>query len=176
VGRLVLYRPSIFRYTEWMRQKGYTLVEVLIVVAIMAILIGIGMAAYGRFDRVRKVEQSALGFGMYLRATQKMADSGDKPMGCIGLNGFQVVVNTTADSGTALLTALCSISLPQVPKSLKNNTIFEDDFWVTFNSVGRGVSVGYNPGDGETVISDSAASARYRIVVNSGGAITVEKI
>jgi prepilin-type N-terminal cleavage/methylation domain-containing protein len=161
-----------------MRRKsapGYTLLEVLVVVAIIAVLFGVGIASYSRFDRVRKVEQSALGFGMYLRETQKMADSGQKPSaGCSGsLTGFQVYTSATPTTQTFVQRfTLCPTTAETTEYDLINDAIFTQPFDVIFKTVGQGVTVT----NGETIITSIAPSTSYKVNVESGGAITVERI
>ena len=139
----------------------------------MGIIFGLGITSYRAFDNRRKVEEAALDFGTTLRETQKKADSGVKPSTCLNpLIGYQISVvgSPTAD---AMEYTQCPPSWPLFNLlTLHYNALFMDDLSVVFLTTGRGVIVS----DGVTVISDQAGSAQFKVSVDPGGAIMVEKI
>lgn len=155
---------------------GYTLVEILVVAVIIALLTGAGLAAYGRFDRVRKIEQSALNFAMFLREQQKKADNGMRPSSCIlPVSGYQVEAQN--EQNQALSWADCGGSPDIEFRKLMAGVFADDDdgLSVKFLTVGQGVEIETEE-LGQIEITDTPVSVRYEITVTRGGAITVEKI
>jgi prepilin-type N-terminal cleavage/methylation domain-containing protein len=164
-----------------MRRKfapGYTLLEVLVVVAIVAVLFGVGIAAYSRFDRVRKVEQAALTFGMDLRKTQKKADAGEKPIGsCTSgevLDGYYIFANVGNNYADESYVCSGATSFHQQLDLINGANFATSILEVTFQTIGRGVKVA--SGHDQTIISDANSSAQYKVSVDPGGAITVERV
>jgi prepilin-type N-terminal cleavage/methylation domain-containing protein len=69
---------------------GFTLIELLVVMTIIGILFGIGIAQYMNFNRSQILEQAAQDLKNNLRLAQTKAINGEKPRGCISLNGYRV--------------------------------------------------------------------------------------
>ncbi len=70
-----------------MKNSGFTLIELMVVVAIMAIISGIGLASYGDFQKKQTVKQIAQSVIKDLRETQAKALAGEKdcsPSACGG--------------------------------------------------------------------------------------------
>jgi len=166
-------------YTESMKQMGrfrrpkwqaFTLIEVLVVCAIMVMLATMLIAGYVRFNQKRKVEAAALDFATFLRTQQKKANSGDLT-GCVAgtqFLGYYVKVDTSADNQTATYQALCNATAANY--KLKNDTFFEEDFSVTFLPLSHGATLP----DGETVVSKG--TNRFSISVDKQGAILVQAL
>lgn len=154
-------------------RRGYTLIEVLVVAAIMALLFAVGIASYARFDRKRRIETTAMEFASYLRKTQKRADSGELSSLCGGaLNGIQVKVEVMVNDTKATDELVCPIPPSKGIFNTQSGVSFVDDFNATFMTVGRGV----NNVDGDVTITDGFGTANYKVEVTSGGAITVQEI
>lgn len=65
--------------------KGFTLIELVLVIAIVGILAGLGIPSYGSFKKNQELEQAAATLENNLRFAQSQASSGVKPSGC-GIN------------------------------------------------------------------------------------------
>lgn len=79
--------------------SGYTLIEILVVVAITAVLASSGWAAYRTFDNNQKLAQAASTLRSNLRDAQNRALSGEKPgSGCTVLDGYRVTFAATSYS------------------------------------------------------------------------------
>lgn len=69
---------------------GFTLIEMVIVIATMALLFGLGSANYRDFQRRQQLESTVREFKGDLRLAQQLAISGKKPTGCTTLAGYRI--------------------------------------------------------------------------------------
>ena len=109
--------------------KGFTIIELLVMMGIILLLGGGVVAAFNNFNENQRVKQAALAVKSNLRFAQNKALSGEKPSGCGTLVGYTVtfaatsyVIQAQCDSG--LVGASISTSFPSgvsfvpVPSSL----------------------------------------------------------
>lgn len=68
--------------------RGFTIIELLVVMSVMSILFGLGFARYRDFQRRQYVVSAARQVVADLELTKELALSGHKPAGCTELNGF----------------------------------------------------------------------------------------
>lgn len=156
---------------------GFTLIEVLVTVVVIAIVTGIGIASYRRFDSSRKVEAAAMDFGTFLRSAQKKADSGERPDFCepdLKLEGYTVsVVSDTIAQEIPNCTAVIHELLFNLPHGAEFDNLF---FQIQFLTKSGGVKYDLLTSNNETNIKKDGTSTHYLVSVSSGGAITVQKI
>lgn len=99
-------------------KKGYTLLEILIVLAITALLFAVGYAGFREFSRRHELESKMTKLKSDIRLAQEQALSGKKPSGCLGvLDGYKFQVSSPTNykilsdcSGTDL--EILSVNLP----------------------------------------------------------------
>ncbi len=109
-----------------MKHKGFTLMELIVVISIMILLSGMGLAAYFRFSQRQAAMNDARNFATTLRRVQAMAKNMVYPPSCSKeLSGYRVfadclsydeycqVVSATAECKEAGGTA---ISVPVISK------------------------------------------------------------
>jgi prepilin-type N-terminal cleavage/methylation domain-containing protein len=73
--------------------KGYTLIEIIVVIGIMALIFTFGYATYRDFSRRQALAAVVRSFKGDLRLAQEYAASGKKPEGCGGdLSGYRVSI------------------------------------------------------------------------------------
>lgn len=171
----------IFKFST--NSPSFTLIEVLVTVAIISIITGMGIASYRTFDSNRKIESATIGFATFLRSTQKKADAGERTADCNILNAYRVILHVdpiTMTTGTAREYIECSDSpsdpptlLPTVIHILANQALFNNNFKVTFLSNGKGVNT--LPPYDKVKITRSGSPDEYEVSVSNGGAITVQR-
>lgn len=145
--------------------RGFTLIELMVAIAISMLLVAGGLAAYrGTGDR-EKVKQAGLGFQTNLKAFQQKALSGEKPTGCLGsLDGFRV----EADAGLTSYTVKAECAVVDGPI-----TSFELDDEVGFLAEFTDI-VFYtlrSELDGDQTITLAAGDYSYQITIEAGGVI-----
>lgn len=70
-------------------QKGYTMIELLIVIVSIGLLFSLGYAGYRQYARRQAVESFARQIKADLRYAEELAASGKKPTGCSSLGGYE---------------------------------------------------------------------------------------
>jgi prepilin-type N-terminal cleavage/methylation domain-containing protein len=100
---------------------GFTLIELMVAIALMIILFGGGISAYLRVDRRQSLVNVCSEIEQFARAAQKRARVGDKPAACSRLQAYRVSRTATGpdlislqavcDNGTYLIE---SYSVPTV--------------------------------------------------------------
>lgn len=91
---------------------GFTLIEMIITMAVMAIMISAGVAAYNTFNRRQTLSQAVETLRNDMRMAQNKAISGEKPAGfCVGplqLNGYRIVFDAAPTPDQYRIEAVCS--------------------------------------------------------------------
>lgn len=150
------------------KRNGFTLIELMVSVAIGGILISAAIAAYRGMADKQKVKQAGISFQTNLKSIQEKALSGQKPIECDSsdrLVGYQVEY---IDTKTYSVKAVCEVSSPEAV-----NISLSDS--VSFNS-------GFNPGqilfpvlrsevEGAQTITLSSGSYSYQVVIENSGVI-----
>ena len=80
--------------------KGFTLIELIVVIAIMAIMTGIGLAYFNKFNEEKKIsgEVSRLVDVLHLARSKSMAGDLSPMPACTDFSGYQVEIIQTAYS------------------------------------------------------------------------------
>lgn len=128
------------RFNYVMSNKGYTLIELLVGVSIVAILFGVGFVSYREFSRRQSLTGVTKQLVGDLRLAQQLALTGQKPTGqtCTTLIGYMI---SRTSSTSYNLTADCSnddflIKTVDMPA---DTTISAGS--VTFKVLGQGTSL-----------------------------------
>lgn len=111
-------------------RRGFTLLELLVVVGILVMIFGVAIASFNSFNRRSRLQQVALNFKSALRLAQTRAVSAEKPSsGCTTFVGMRVSFPnsssytvghecTEGDVGTIETTTLPSgITFVSIPNS-----------------------------------------------------------
>lgn len=148
--------------------KGFTLIELVVSVAIMGILVGGGIAAYRTFNTKQLVMTAGKEYVQLLRVAQKKAKAGEKPAGCTTLSGYRVSV--VANGSQATMYALCnggSTVIVDSQKDFSTEVVFTQNAALDFQVLLGGV-VGF----GSVTLTNLTASYSYQVDITSEGSIT----
>jgi prepilin-type N-terminal cleavage/methylation domain-containing protein len=160
-----------------MRHKGYSLIEILVVLAVLGILFAAGYANFRDFTRRQAISNSAKEVMGDLRQAQQMALSGQKPANanCIGvyvLNGFnfRVVSSTQYEIRP-------NCSGPNPPPVTKTVTLpagviiaspYPNPNPILFKVLGAGTNIGNST---TLNLRQSVSGATQIITITSGGRV-----
>lgn len=147
--------------------RGFTFIELMVVVAIGAILTAGGLAAYRGVGEKEGLKQAGLTFESNLKLVQRRALSGEKPDGCTGtLLSFRVFAG--GDNHSYLVAAQCSLASPGVISyQLDEGANFQMpittlDFAVLRNGVSGAQTI---------ILTTDSASFSYQVVIEESGVI-----
>ncbi len=161
-----------------MRAKGYSLIEILVVLSILGILFAAGYANFRDFARRQTVSNAAKGIAGDLRLAQQMALSGQKPSdsNCTGanvLNGFKFEV---ISSDHYEIRAICSgVNPPPATKDVilaagvEIATPFPSPNPIIFKVLGNGTNIGAT--NATLRVRQTVTGATQDIIITSGGRI-----
>jgi len=154
--------------------KGFSLIELLIVVSIISILSVIGVASYINFSRSQTVTQAARKIVQDMRLAQSLANNNQKPEPNVCFNGCKTLDGYTfsLDNGSYTLFANCINPVENcAPIKLETLTGFTFDGFTTvkFKVLRRGVDF---PG-GKT-LTVGAFGKEKKIIVDDGGSVMIE--
>lgn len=146
--------------------RGFTFIELMVVIAISALLTAGGLAAYRGVGEKEALKQAGLSFESNLKLIQQKALAGEKPEGCSGtLESFRV---WGSDDQTYRAQAQCSLSSPdaisyQLDEKIKFQTPPSPlDFTVLRNGVNGAQTI---------VLTTISGSFSYQVIVESSGVI-----
>lgn len=146
-------------------QAGFTLVELIIAVAIMVLMLGTGVISYLQFNDRQALLAGAQELGSIMRVAQTRAKNGERPSGCDRLLSYSV--RMPAGSSVATVSAVCENgSYVRSETTLTGRTTAQSVINVEFRSLHGGV---INPG---AFILESPQNMQYAFEVTEGGEIT----
>ena len=85
--------------------SGFTLIEMLVVITILMLMLGWGLASYISFNEKQQLTGAAKQLQVYLRGLQKKARVGDRPGGCDRLFSYTLTIG--ANSNLVIMEANC---------------------------------------------------------------------
>jgi prepilin-type N-terminal cleavage/methylation domain-containing protein len=147
---------------------GYTLIEIIIVLALMGVFMSLALAGWTNYRDSRTLDEAGLALVSQLRAVRSRAVNGNKPSsGCDNLYGYQVnanlEVNVCCYNGAVSCTNIKTIDI----NNLVDITV-DPGFEVTFLA-GNGrvedaadITLGYHTKEGTVTISESGAEIEWQ--------------
>lgn len=145
-----------------MKHRGFTLIEIIVSVALLLLLSGLFIANYTGFNSSQTVKQAASSLVRNFQGVRTRAASGAKPTGCDTLVGYTVKF---PDSSTYTSQASCSngdvgdITTYPLPASV---TFSPTPLPVTFYALDRGASTD------QTIILTGFGTTATVVVATSG--------
>ncbi|OGM33068.1 hypothetical protein A2803_03040 [Candidatus Woesebacteria bacterium RIFCSPHIGHO2_01_FULL_44_21] len=107
-------------------RRGFTLIEVLIVIVILGIIMAVGSVQFREFERRQAVVAAKRQVLADVRAAQADAASGRKPAGCTGtLMGYGFEVTGTASPASYRTFARCSQGVGTADYNTKTTELTE---------------------------------------------------
>lgn len=155
------------RHQSLIHQLGFTMIELLVVITIIMLLTGGGIAAYITFNDRQNLQNSAKLVQSYIRSAQTKARAGEKPVGCDRLNGYRIVL--TAASSNVVLSAVCANgNYVRSTYTLPGNVTSESTQTMNFANLYGGVG-----GAGTIVLrTNNTTLYRYSFKVTDGGEVS----
>lgn len=161
-------------------KRGYTLIEILVTVAIIGILFSVGYANFRSFSQRQAVKDAAKLIQADLRLTQQIALSGQKPddVNCNSptnsLNGYLFLI---LSESTYEIRASCTggvVSEATKTVNLGSGAVFSSPFPspnpILFKVLGQGTNI--SDGENATIgIVQLGTNNQSTITVSSGGQI-----
>lgn len=149
-------------------KHGYTLIELVIAIAIMGLLVGASIAGFNTLNKRQTVLNSGKEVMSIMRTAQQRAASGTKPAGCTQLYGY--TVKATINTSVYSLSSVCSNATTVIRNyQLPSSVTFVSTFNTQFNVQTGGASG--TTGD----ISMKSTYFTYTMTIGSAGDIT-EKV
>ncbi|HYD34557.1 MAG TPA: prepilin-type N-terminal cleavage/methylation domain-containing protein [Vitreimonas sp.] len=145
---------------------GFTLIEMLVVVTVMLLMVGGGIAAFTTFNDKQVLIGGSKELQSYIRSAQQKAQYGDKPAACDRLNSYAVKANQAAPVEVHVV-AICN-----------NGEHIRDTYQLNPRlSLGTPLDLSFrvlHGGTSNTTIEVHSTSSEdyYSFAVTSGGEIT----
>lgn len=155
--------------------RGFTLIELMIVVIIMITLFGVGVASFQTAATRRVLENEGLRLVSELKKIQTSSFSGTKPAsGCTTLFGHEInldTINNAYSTRPECDTPQSWGASYQLPTtiSLKTNPLLPSTTYMRFKVLSQGVE---NPL--KICLDDSTQNKRYVITVTTSGQILTD--
>lgn len=128
------FLPNIFR-------RGFSLIELLVTIAIISLLTGLTIAGYGTFNKKQTVKTEAYKLASNLRLAQQKAISGEKPVGCTGdLQSWQM--NITANSYSQIVVCINPDSSTTINTTAFPTNVSSSAGTITFSAMTGSVAAG----------------------------------
>jgi len=145
---------------------GFTLIEMMVVIAISGILVAGGLAAYKGISEKENLKQAGLTLESNLKLAARRAQAGEKPADCSGsLTSFTVSAGT--DNTKYQVQAKCSAGdATAVEYVLGDGVEFQSvittsiDFWPLRNGVTGGQTL---------TLTTTSGSFSYQVIVENSG-------
>jgi prepilin-type N-terminal cleavage/methylation domain-containing protein len=151
------------------KSLAFTLIEMMVAVAVMGILTAVGVVSYRQFNEKQKVVVAGKEVIALLRDSQKKAKSGDRPVECDSpyrvLDGYKMIVYVSTSQVD--IVAMCrGLDVVTNTVLLTNDTVFSAGGEYIFNVLSGGVE-----GAGVISVTHQVLPIAYEVEITESGAI-----
>jgi prepilin-type N-terminal cleavage/methylation domain-containing protein len=152
--------------------SGFTMIELLVTVAIMILLFGGGIAAYLNLDRRQSLMNVCRQIEQMERSAQKKARVGDRPAGCDRLNAYRVS-RTATGPDVISLQAICD-SGTYTEETYEVPTIFSIQEITAMNF--RVLHGGLQEANGTVRVRSTSPNYQCQFTVEGGGSVSATSL
>ncbi|MBI2590672.1 MAG: prepilin-type N-terminal cleavage/methylation domain-containing protein [Candidatus Blackburnbacteria bacterium] len=146
-------------------RTGFTLIEILVGLTIMAVLFGVGYASYREFARRQTLNTAFDRIKNGLSLAQQLALVGDKPSGCQRLNGYKVDFT----SGSFTVSADCTNEDYEIRRvSLPGGITFSGASSILYKVLAQGTDI---PSNLDVVFTQSATGKTLNAEITTQGVL-----
>lgn len=156
-------------------RKGFTLIEVLVVIGIMGILMGAGVASYSTMNDKVKVETAVDQLTAQLRVWQKQVDSGVGGGECVGGKFGGLLIHWVSEKVISAK-VVCSSggTTTMTDYTMQNMAVIPQFSDFTFKPLSGGVE----SSDGNPImlqVTNLSKKYTYHITISGAGGISVNR-
>ena len=153
------------------KNNGFTLIELIIVVATISLFVGISVAYYNNFSENKKLESEARKFANVLNLAKSKASSGESYSNCNNFTGYRISVN--ADNYTLNFCCNNSCTTQIMASDLPDDIEFSSGTGnITFKPIGGETNL---TSDKLIVLRDDSLNRNINITVSTFGNITLNE-
>ncbi len=149
-------------------QQGFTLIELMVVITLMALLFGGGISSYRRLERRQSLMNVCSKIAEMALTAQKRARVGDRPTGCTRLNSYRVR-QVSSSPYSARLEAVCT----NATVTVENYDIHSRFTLTSFGTMTfRVLHGGLEETDASVVAQTTSPNYRCQFTVGGGGSVS----
>jgi len=169
-ARLFCFKNSRNIQIDKRFQSGFTLIEMIVVLGLMALMLGGSIAGYRKFNERQTVLQGGKEFVSALRLAQKRASVGDKPdvAGCNAgekLEGYRV--RGSNGESVYLVVPLCNgveVTAAEQDYTFSGDVVFKQNVDIRFYVLSRGTDFGAG-GNSVTIVMGNVQAPGYTFTI-----------
>ncbi|HJX46155.1 MAG TPA: type II secretion system protein [Patescibacteria group bacterium] len=153
--------------------KGFSLVEVILVVAIIASLFAVGYANFRGYQRRQSIMAAARQVEGDIRLAEEYASSGKKPTGCTLLNGYIFQVNSSPVDTYDIIADCPTDVVVKNDIAISSGMTLTPSSSMMFKVLGLGTDI---PSDNPKtiIVTQTETQEKVDIVITYSGVITVD--
>lgn len=156
-----------------MRSRGFTLIELMVVMVVILFLSGGSIAAFLNFNRTQVINNDSRNLSVELSRVRTMASSLQYPVGCSALGGVNITsAQVDGKLNGVKVTTLCNPSNIESPVTrVLTGSIFQNDFDITFVP-----GTGYTQNGSEyqiVVVLEADSSVTKTVSVDALGVVNI---